>query len=75
MQQWYITYNGKVDADNVQFGPLPTQEAALQVRNVIEIVEGHEDLWVVRDDSHVMSYHRDLAAPRAKVFAVAQQTA
>jgi len=67
MQQWYITYDGKVDEEHVQFGPLATQEAALAVRNVIEVVEGHEDLWVRRDDKHLLTYDRDLTSPRATV--------
>lgn len=65
--KWFVTYDGKVDEDHTQFGPLATQEAALRVREVIEVVEGHEDLWVVQDDDHLLTYDRDLTAPRVKV--------
>jgi hypothetical protein len=65
--KWFVTYDGKVDEDHVQFGPLATQEAAMRVRGVIEAVEGHEDLWIVQDDHHLLTYDRDLTAPRATV--------
>lgn len=65
--RWFVTYDGIVDEDHVQFGPLATVEAALHVRSVIEVVEGHEDLWVWRDDDHPLTYDRDLTAPRATV--------
>jgi hypothetical protein len=65
--RWFVTYDGKVDEDHCQFGPLATQEAAMRVRSVIEALEGHESLWVVQDDRHLLTYDRSLETPRATV--------
>jgi hypothetical protein len=65
--RWFIAEDGKVDADHVQFGPLATREAAFMVRHVIETVEDRVDLWVVRDDDHLLTYDRFLMQPRAEV--------
>lgn len=62
MERWFVTYDGKMD--EVQFGPLASKDAAIRVRSVIEVVEGHEDLWVLRDDDHPWVYDRELTAPR-----------
>lgn len=65
--KWFVTYDNAVTVGRVQFGPLATKEAAQAVREVIETVEGHEDLWLARDDDHPNVYVRELVEPRAKV--------
>ena len=62
-----MTYDGIVDAEHVQFGPLATQSAAAFLRAAIEFLEGHEDLWILRDDDHEGLYDRDLTSKSAPV--------
>ena len=65
--KWFVAYDGKLDNTHAQFGPLASMEAAARVRAVIELLEGHEDLWIVQDDTWPFSYDRDLTVPRAVV--------